>query len=141
MSVEVFVHLGDGAPRRTVAELQADLARLGALFTVEGLAGSPWLVLAGPTADGHPTDMSVTVDPDGVATSAMVQVGSEPPEVLDRLLAAFVRLGWERRQCLAAARRLAGRAGALARMVDQQHAQAARRQLLQRHQAWPLDFG
>ena len=40
-------------------------------------------------------DMSITLDSGGVATSAMIQVGDEPSEVPDRLLAAFVRLGWE----------------------------------------------
>jgi hypothetical protein len=95
MSAEVFVCLGDGAPRRTVAELQAELARVGVPCTVEELADGPWLVLSGPRADGRRTDLSITLDSDGVATSAMVQVGDEPPQVLDRLLAAFVGLGWE----------------------------------------------
>jgi hypothetical protein len=95
MSAEVFVYLGEGAPRRTLAELQAELARMGVPCTVEELADGPWLVLVGPSADVHRTDMSITLDSGGVATSAMVQVGDEPSEVLDRLLAAFVRLGWE----------------------------------------------
>ena len=95
MSAEVFVNAGEAAPRRTLAELRAALAQAGAPCTAEELADGPWLVLDGPPVRGQQTDMSLTVDPDGAVTSAMVQIGDEGPEALDRLFAAFQQLGWE----------------------------------------------
>jgi hypothetical protein len=86
----MFVYLRDDAPRRTLDQVQAELTAQGVACRVEHLADGPWLVL-----DGDRTDMSVTVDPDGTATSAMVQLGDDSPATLDRLFAAFNRLGWE----------------------------------------------
>jgi hypothetical protein len=42
----------------------------------------------------HETDMSVTVDPDGAVTGAMVQCMA-PLSVLEPLFDAFLNLGWE----------------------------------------------
>jgi hypothetical protein len=88
MSVEVFVYRGDNAPRRSLPDLQRDLATAGVRCRIEELEDGPWLVL-----DGHETDMSITLDPDGTVTSAMVQC-LDPPAVLDPLFTAFGRLGW-----------------------------------------------
>jgi hypothetical protein len=88
MSVEVFVYRGDNAPRRSLLDLQRDLATAGVRCRIEELEDGPWLVL-----DGHETDMSITLDPDGTATSAMVQC-LDSPAVLDPLFTAFGRLGW-----------------------------------------------
>ncbi len=88
MSVEVFVYRGDDAPRRSLTQVQADLSDAGIRCRLEQLDDGPWLVL-----DGNESDMSITVDPDGTATSALVQC-RDSPSVLDRLFAAFERLGW-----------------------------------------------
>lgn len=47
MSVEVFVYRGDDAPRRSLAQLQSDLAVAGVRCRVEELEDGPWLVLDG----------------------------------------------------------------------------------------------
>lgn len=88
MSVEVFVYRDDDAPRRSLPELQTDLAAAGVRCRIEELEDGPWLVL-----DGHETDMSVTVDRDGTATSVMIQC-MDSATVLDPLFTAFARLGW-----------------------------------------------
>ena len=88
MSVEVFIYSKEAAPRRSLPELQAELAAAGVRCQIEHLDDGPWLVL-----EGHETDMSITVDADGTATSAMVQC-MDSPDVLDRLFQAFERLQW-----------------------------------------------
>ena len=88
MSAEVFIYRGDDARRRSLTELQGELAAAKVLCRIDMREDGPWLVL-----EGHATDMSITVDPDGTATSAMVQC-MDSPAVLDRLFAAFESLGW-----------------------------------------------
>ena len=88
MPADVFVYRGDNTPRRSLPELQGDLAAAAVRCHIEELDDGPWLVL-----DGHETDMSITLDPDGTATSAMVQC-LDSPAVLDPLFTAFGRLGW-----------------------------------------------
>lgn len=88
MPVEVFVYRGDDAARRSLPELQADLAGAGVRCRIEEFEDGPWLIL-----DGYETDMSVTLDRDGTASSVMIQC-MDSPTVLDPLLTALQRLGW-----------------------------------------------
>lgn len=88
MPVEVFVYRGDDAARRSLPELQADLAAAGVRCRIEELEDGPWLIL-----DGYKTDMSVDLDRDGTATSVMIQ-RMDSATVLDPLFRAFERLGW-----------------------------------------------
>jgi hypothetical protein len=88
MPAEVFVYRGDDAPRRSLPELQRELATAGIPCRIEALEDGPWLVL-----DGHETDMSITVDADGTATGAVVQC-LDSPAVLESLFTAFERIGW-----------------------------------------------
>ena len=86
----MFLYRLDDAPRRPLDQLREALAAAAVRCRVEHHADGSWLVL-----EGDRTAMSVMVDPDGTATSAMVQVGDESPEVLYRLFEAFERRGWE----------------------------------------------
>lgn len=88
MSAEVFVYRDDNSARLTLDQLQSELDRIGVSCSIEQLPDGPWLVL-----NGCDTDMSITVDAVGTATSAMVQC-NDPQDVLDRLFAAFEKLGW-----------------------------------------------
>lgn len=88
MPVEVFVYRGDNAPPRSLLELQRDLATAGVRCRIEELEDGPWLML-----EEHETDMSIALDPHGMATSALVQC-LDSPAALDPLFSAFERLGW-----------------------------------------------
>lgn len=88
MSLEVFIYRDDTALRRTLPELQQELGRAGVVCRIEELDDGPWLVL-----EGHQTDMSITVDADGTAASAMVQC-QDSASVTGKLLNAFEQLGW-----------------------------------------------
>jgi hypothetical protein len=88
MSAELFVYRDDAAPRRSLTELCRDLAATGVRCRIEEYPEGPWLVL-----ESSDTDMSLSADPDGTVSSAMVQFNDSPAD-LDLLLAAFERLGW-----------------------------------------------
>jgi hypothetical protein len=89
--MEIFACRGEQADTRSLEELCVLLSkRLGVACRVE-LSDGPWIVL-----DGFQTDMSITVDGSGNATSAMVQVGlDDDPGIVDRLCRALEELGWE----------------------------------------------
>ena len=86
----LFFYRRDESPRHTPDQLAATLTACGAACRVEYLADGPWLVLAGDRTDG-----SLTVGADGTADSLMLQVGDDPPAVLDAVCAGLERLGWE----------------------------------------------
>ncbi len=67
MSAEVFVCREDDSPRLTLDQLQSEFSHAGVACRIAQQPDRPWLVL-----DGCETDMSITVNADGIATSAMV---------------------------------------------------------------------
>jgi len=86
----MFIYRKDDALRHTLDQLQTALAAERVGCRLEHHDDGPWLIL-----DGDRTDMSVTLDPDGMATSVWVQMGDDRPDLLDALVNAFERLGWE----------------------------------------------
>lgn len=86
----MFIYRKDDAPRHTLDQLQRVLTAEGVGCRVEQHDDGPWIVL-----DGGRTDMSVTLDSDGTANSVMVQIGDDPLELLDTMVRALERLGWE----------------------------------------------
>jgi hypothetical protein len=86
----LFVYRRDDSPRHAPDELAAALSINGAACTGEQLPDGPWLVLTGGS-----TDASMTVGADGTADSLMVQMGDDPPAVLEALFTGLERLGWE----------------------------------------------
>ncbi len=86
----LFLYRRDDAPGLSPDQLAAALTAGGVASRVEQQAECPWLVLAGDRTDG-----SLTVGDDGMADSLMLQVGDDPPTVLDALFAGLERLGWE----------------------------------------------
>jgi hypothetical protein len=89
MAVDLFICPEESAGPITVDQIRQHFASAGLPCSIE-MHDDPWIVF-----DGQGSDLVLTVEPDGTASSAVMQVsGGEDPEFGERVLAVFETFGW-----------------------------------------------
>jgi hypothetical protein len=89
MPAELFIYRGETGQARTPGQLRDVLSVAGLSCQLEPDRFGVWLVF-----DGGLTNINLTVEADGTASSAIVQTEDITGRI-DRLLGVFNELGWQ----------------------------------------------